>query len=329
MNKVMYMTLRQLTLFRAVAQHLSFTRAAAELCLTQPAVSIQIKQLEGHVGMSLFEQIGKRIYLTDAGRELYGACEDIFSRIESLETSLNELQGSVKGLLKLSTVTTAIYFLPHLIAPFYHQHPDVHVRLGVTNRNNVIERLLNNEDDLVIMGRVPEDLNVESYQFLENPLVVVAHPQHPLVNESAISLARLAEETFLVREIGSGMRMATERTFAENNLVLKTRIELGSSGAIKQGVIAGLGLSIVSQHTLRLELAAGILKILNVEGFPKMRHWYVAHLSEKKLSLLARTFLDFLLTNTHATIQHIGQCLPLTPLTTNMPSINQVDHPSE
>ncbi|KHD09266.1 LysR family transcriptional regulator [Candidatus Thiomargarita nelsonii] len=305
----MHMTLRQLTLFKAVAQHLSFTRAAAELCLTQPAVSIQIKQLEGHMGMSLFEQIGKRIFLTDAGRELYGACEDIFARIDALEISLNELQGSIKGQLKLSVVTTAAYFTPHLFKAFLQQYPQVHLNLNVTNRTSILERLANNEDDLVIMGQVPERLHVTAHQFLENPLVVLAPPQHPLVEQSNIPLKRLAQETILFREVGSGTRLAIERCFATQDLELQTNMELGSSDAIKQGVMAGLGISVLSQHTVTLELATGALKLLDVENFPLKRYWYVAHLTEKKLSLVARTFLDFLLTNSQNVIQDVYQLL--------------------
>lgn len=293
----MNMTLRQLTLFQAVAQHLSFTRAAAELSLTQPAVSIQIKQLEGHIGMPLFEQVGKRIFLTDAGRELYAACEDIFARIEALQMSLNELQGSIKGQLKLSVVTTATYFVPHFFKAFLHRYPEVHLSLNVTNRNKVLERLADNEDDLVIMGQVPEHLHVTAHQFLENPLVVLAPPQHPLVAQSNIPLVRLVQETLLIREVGSGTRLAMEQCFAGHNLEWQANMELGSSEAIKQGVMTGLGISVLSQHTVSLELAASTIKLLDVENFPLKRYWYVAHLTEKKLSLVARTFLDFLLTN--------------------------------
>ncbi len=291
----MNMTLRQLTLCKAVAQHLSFTRAAAELFLTQPAVSIQIKQLEGHVGISLFEQIGKRIFLTDAGHQLYEACEDIFARIDSLEQSLNELQGTIKGQLRLSVVTTAAYFAPYLFQSFAKHYPEVHLNLSVTNRNNILERLANNKDDLVIMGQVPEHLQVTAHQFLPNPLVVLASPQHHLVNQDRISLIQLSQENILVREVGSGTRLAVERCFAANNVELKTNIELGSNEAIKQAVVAGLGISVLSQHSATLELNAGMLKLLDVEHFPLRRHWYVAHLTEKKLSLVSRTFLEFLL----------------------------------
>jgi len=305
----MHMTLRQLTLFKAVAEHLSFTRAAADLSLTQPAVSIQIKQLENNVGMPLFEQIGKKIYLTDAGRELYATCHDIFARLEMLEMSLNELQGAIKGQLKLSVVTTATYFTPHLFSAFLRLYPDVNIRLNVTNRIHILERLANNEDDLVVMGQVLEQLNVQAHQFLENPLMIIAHPQHQLVGKKRIPLAALAEETFLVREIGSGTRLAMERCFASHHVELKTGMELGSSEAIKQGVIAQLGLSVLSQHTLTLELASGVIRLLDVENFPLIRHWYVVHLTEKKLSLVARTFLHFLLTQTQSVMQQNSQFL--------------------
>lgn len=309
MNNPMHMTLRQLTLFKAVAEHLSFTRAAADLSLTQPAVSIQIKQLESNVGMPLFEQIGKKIYLTHAGRELYGACQDIFVRLETLEMSLSELQGAIKGQLKLSVVTTATYFTPHLFSAFLRLYPEVNIRLNVTNRIHILERLINNEDDLVLMGQVPEQLNVQAHQFLENPLVIIAHPQHHLVGKERIPLSALANETFLVREVGSGTRLAMERCFAAHHVELKTGMELGSSEAIKQGVIAQLGLSVLSQHTLTLELASGVIQVLNVENFPLIRHWYVVHLAEKKMSLVARTFLEFLLTQTQQVIQKNTQLL--------------------
>jgi DNA-binding transcriptional LysR family regulator len=303
----MHMTLRQLTLFKAVAQHLSFTRAAAELCLTQPAVSIQIKQLEGHMGMPLFEQIGKRIFLTDAGRELYSACDDIFNRIENLQTSLNELQGSIKGQLKLSVVTTATYFIPSIFKSFLKQYPEVNLRLTVRNRNNVLERLANNEDDLVIMGQVPEQLHVTAKPFLNNPLVVLASPEHPLVNKSNISLEKLSKETILLREAGSGTRLAMERCFASHNLELPQAIELGSTEAIKQGVIAGLGISVLSKHAVTLELAMGIVKLLDVDEFPLERNWYVAHLADKEMSLVARTFLEFLLNSGSEVVKEISQ----------------------
>ncbi|MBE9561674.1 MAG: LysR family transcriptional regulator [Proteobacteria bacterium] len=294
---MMNMTLRQLTLFQAVAQHLSFTRAAIELSLTQPAVSIQIKQLEGHIGVSLFEQIGKRIFLTEAGHELNAACEDIFERLGLLETSLNELQGSIKGQLKISIVTTATYFIPKIFQAFSQIYPEVNLRLQVYNRVKILERLTNNKDDLVIMGQAPENFNVTAHSFLNNPLVVIASPQHQLVNQSKIPLSRLLQENILMREVGSGTRLAIEKNFATKNMETLTKIELGSTEAIKQGVLTNMGISILSKHAVFLELATKKINILDVETFPLKRNWYVTHLTEKELSLVARTFLEFLLTN--------------------------------
>ncbi|MFK5970066.1 MAG: LysR substrate-binding domain-containing protein [Candidatus Marithrix sp.] len=275
------MTLRQLTLFQAVAQHLSFTRAAIELSLTQPAVSIQIKQLEGHIGMPLFEQIGKRIFLTDAGHQLYKACEDIFERLGSLETSLNELQGSIKGQLKISIVTTATYFIPKIFQAFARVYPEVNLRLHVYNRIKVLERLTNNKDDLVIMGQAPEHLNVTAHSFLNNPLVVIASSQHQLVNQSNIPLSRLLQENILMREVGSGIRLAIENNFVNNHMEMQTTIELGSTEAIKQGVLTNMGISILSKHAIYLELATKKINILDVNTFPLKRDWYVTHLTEK------------------------------------------------
>jgi len=297
------MTLRQLTLFRAVAQHLSFTRAAAELCLTQPAVSIQIKQLENHIGSPLFEQIGKKIFLTDAGSELYDACQDIFTRIERLEMTLNELQGTIKGQLKISVVSNAKYFTPYLLSKFLQYYPEVHVRMSVTNRTAILNRLSNNEDDLVIMGQVPEQLNVIAHQFLENPLVIVAPPEHHLVDKANLVMQDLAEERFLVREVGSGTRLAMERIFAEHDIELPNEMELGNTEAIKNGVIAGLGLSVLPKHALTMELTMDLLKILPVKDFPIKRYWYITHLADKQLSLVARTFVEFLRNEAKQVIQ--------------------------
>lgn len=291
----LHLTLQQLKLFEAVARHRSFTRAAEELHLTQPAVSIQIKRLEDNAGTQLFEQIGKKIYLTPAGREMYAASQDILGRLGELESELMDLRGGVKGPLHLAVVTTAKYFIPYLLGAFVQDYPGVEPHLKVTNRANVIDRLNNNEDDLVIMGQVPEVLELESYPFLENPLVVVANPRHPLAGVSHVPLERLAQERFLVREAGSGTRMAVDRLFAEHNLQVKPYMELGSSEAIKQAVMGGLGISVLSLHNFRLELDTGRLIILNVEGFPLMRRWYAVHLKGKKLSKIAGAFLDFLL----------------------------------
>lgn len=291
----MHLTLQQLRLFESVARLRNFTRAAEELFLTQPAVSIQIKRLEDSVGLPLFEQIGKRIYLTEAGQAMYQAVQDVLGRLETMKDEVLNLQGVIGGPLRISVVTTAKYFMPHLLGAFLQAYPRVEPHLSVTNREKVIQRLTENKDDMVIMGHIPDDMNAETHPFLENTLVVVASPQHPLARSKRIPLQRIAEERLLVRESGSGTRQAVERLFVKQQLEINPYMELGSSEAIKQGVMAGLGISVLSLYSLRLELAGHHVSILDVEGFPLRYHWHAVHLKGKKLSLAARTFLEFIL----------------------------------
>lgn len=199
-----HVTLHQLKVFEATARHKSFTRAAEELFLTQPTVSVQVKQLTKAVGLPLFEQLGKRLYLTEAGQELYSTCQDIFDRIAQFEMKVADLKGLKQGRLRLSVVTTAKYFAPRLLGPFCHRYPGIDVSLKVVNREQILERLEANLDDLYILGRPPEDLEVESQPFLENPLVVLAPATHPWVGLEKIPVQKLAEEPFLMREPGSG-----------------------------------------------------------------------------------------------------------------------------
>jgi DNA-binding transcriptional LysR family regulator len=290
-----HVTFRQLKVFEALGRHLSFTRAAEELNLTQPTVSIQIRQLSDMVGMPLIEQIGKKVFLTDAGRELYGLCHTIFEQLSRFEMTVADMQGLKKGKLRLAIITTAKYFVPRLLGPFCERYPGIDVSLKVTNRERVLQRLANNEDDLYILGQPPEHIEVTAQPFLENPLVVVARHDHPLAGANAIPLQRMAEERFLMREAGSGTRLATERFFTERGLALKIRMELGSNEAIKQAVAGGLGIAILSEHTLALEGKGGELAVLDVEGFPIRRQWYAVYPADKELSVVARTFRDFLL----------------------------------
>ncbi|MCW8886423.1 MAG: LysR family transcriptional regulator, partial [Motiliproteus sp.] len=236
----MKMTLRQLTLFDCVARHMSFTRAAEEMHLTQPAVSIQLKQLEEHVGMPLFEQIGKKLYLTAAGEELQQTCSDIFSRLDNLEMALSQMKGLMHGTLRVAVVTSAMYFAPHLLGAFQREYPEVRMRLVVKNRNQVLQRLANNEDDLVLMAQVPQDMKLVSYPFLDNPMIPVVPPTHPLVGREKLPLSVLNEYRFLSREDGSGSRKAIEDHLQEREVVLENIMELGGSETIKQGLMAGL-----------------------------------------------------------------------------------------
>ena len=295
----MHLTLQQLKLFEAVSRNSSFTRAAEELHLTQPAVSIQIKRLEAQAGLPLFEQVGKKIFSTAAGKVMYDASLDILNRVEDLKNSLEELEGVVKGPVQVSVVTTAKYFMPHLLGAFLQKYPDVEPKLKFTNRARVVERLMSNEDDFVVMGQVPEDKRLESYPFLNNILGILAPPGHPLASKKNIELRELTKERFLKREEGSGTRQAFDKLLADNGLKIEPYMELGSSEALKQGVMAGLGLAILSLHSVQLELDANKLIVLDVKGFPLKRRWYAVHLKGRKLSLVARTFLDYILAESH------------------------------
>ncbi len=289
------MTFRQLEVFEAIARHGSFTRAAEELFVTQPTASMQIRRLSESVGLPLFEQIGKRIHLTDAGRELYTACREVFDRIDRFEMQVADMKGLKKGRLRLAVVTTAKYFAPSLLGQFYHLYPGIEVALKVTNREHILERLADNLDDLCILGQPPEEIDAEYQPFLENPLVLLAPADHPLVGRRRIPLARIAEEPFLMREAGSGTRMAVERLFEAHRLKIKVRMELGSNEAIKQAIIGGLGISVLSQHAIGPAGSGAPFAILDAQGFPIERHWYAAYSRGKQLSVIARAFLDFLL----------------------------------
>lgn len=287
-------TLRQLKVFESVARNLSYTRAAEELYLTQPTVSIQIKQLTDIVGLPLLEQIGKRVYLTDSGRELLKVCREIFEGLSRFEMLVSDMKGVKAGKLRLAVITTAKYFVPRLLGLFCQRFPGIDVSLKVTNRERVLQRMADNQDDIYVLGTPPEDMDIEVEPFLENPLVVLAPGNHPLAAEKNISLQRLADEPFLIREPGSGIRLATEQLFAERGLKLKVRMELGSNEAIKQAVAGGLGIAVLSAHTLTLDHNSEELAILDVQGFPIQRHWYLAYPKDKQLSVVALAFLEFL-----------------------------------
>ena len=291
---MIHATLHQLKVFEATARHGSFTRAAEELFLTQPTVSMQVKQLTKAIGLPLFEQVGKRLFLTDAGRELFSTCQEIFGKLEQLEMSIADLKGMKQGRLRLAVITTAKYFLPRLLGPFCQKYPGVDISLTVTNHERVIERLGNNQDDLYVMSQLPENIDIVAHPFLDNPLVVIGPKTHPLAKEKNISLKRLAEETFIMREPGSGTRRAFQKLLDDQGLSVRVRLELGSNEAIKQAIAGGLGLAVLSSHTIAHDGSMGELMAFDVEGFPIPRKWYVVHLSGKQLSVVASTFLDYL-----------------------------------
>jgi len=291
----MNVTFRQLKVFAAVARHLSFTRAAQELHLSQPAVSMQIKQLEDSAGISLFEQIGKKIYLTEAGREMFHYSRSIAQQLVEIEEVLEQLKGVSRGHLTIAVASTANYFATRLLAAFAKAHDGITFSLDVTNRESLLWQLEHNECDLVIMGKPPETMELVTEAFMENPLVVIAPPDHPLAGKKEILMQRLQEETFVVREPGSGTRIAMERFFDEQGFQLKTGMEMTSNEAIKQAAAAGLGLGIVSIHTMALELETQHLVVLAAEKFPILRHWYVVHRQGKRLSPIAEAFRQFVL----------------------------------
>jgi DNA-binding transcriptional LysR family regulator len=287
-------TLHQLKIFTALARQLNMTRAAEELHMTPPALSIQIKQLSEHVGIPLHEQIGKRLFLTEAGWLVEAASRDIFERLDRLAMDLAKAQGLERGSLKLSIITTATYFVPRLLGDFCKQHPSIEVTMEVDNRDRVLERLKQNLDDLYIMGQAPENLNVTALPFMENPLVVLAPANHPLASERNIDPARLAGELFILREPGSGTRLATERFFEKHGVRLTVRMTLGSNEAVKQSVAGGLGLAVLSRHTLALDAASGAFAVLDVRGFPLLRQWYAVYPAGKQISPITRAFIDYI-----------------------------------
>jgi DNA-binding transcriptional LysR family regulator len=288
-------TLRQLRVFGAVARNLSFTAAAKELHLTQPAVSMQVKELEDLCGAPLVERIGRGIHLTEVGAALAACAAGVAEQLRQTEERLDALRGLKRGLLRLGAVSTAKYFAPALLAAFKRAHPDVTVRFTVGNREEMIERLASNDADLVIMGRPPRELDTVAEPFATNPLVVVAAPDHPLARRRRIPLKRLAEETFLIRERGSGTRAAMERVFGDRGVAYRAGMEVASNETIKQAVIAGMGIAFLSAHTMALELRTRKLVVLDVAGLPIVRQWFVIHLQTKRLAPVAAAFRQFLI----------------------------------
>lgn len=299
----MNITLRQLKVFERVARRLSFTRAAEELYLTQPAVSMQIKQFEEMVGLPLFERLGKKIYLTRAGEELYRVSKTIAQQLEDAERLVEELKGTDGGKLVVAVASTVHYFAIRLLADFCRVYPKIKVSFKVTNRKGLLQMLDDNEADIVLMGQPPDDSDLISEEFLDNPLVVIAPPDHPLACKPRIALAELNFENFIMREQGSGTRTSVERFLAEHGVSLTAGMEVNANDAIKQCVEVGLGLGIVSAHTIDRELEDGRLVILNVEAFPILRQWYMVHRSGKRLSGVGSAFADFVRTQGHRFVQ--------------------------
>ena len=289
------LTLRQFRVFEAVARHLSFSRAAEELHLSQPAVSMQVRGIETILGLRLTEQLGKKIFLTEAGREVLHASQAITARLDDLRLNLSQLRSIDSGQLNIAVTSTVNAVATDILARFRSRHPGVSIHLDVSNRAAVLDLLASNRTDLAIMGQVPEDIGLEATRFMDNPLVVIAPPDHPLARKKSVSVEALASESFLVREAGSGTRGAMERFFAARGQEIRSSMEMSSNEAIKQAVQAGLGLGILSLQTLEMELALKRLAVLKVVGFPILRHWYIVHRADKRLSPAAQAFKAFVL----------------------------------
>ncbi|MCP4413151.1 MAG: LysR family transcriptional regulator [Gammaproteobacteria bacterium] len=292
------LTFRQLEIFASVAKHLSFTQASEELHLSQPAVSMQVKQMEHLTGFLLTEKIGKQLFLTEAGKIILNYAEHTLAAREVLEETLTALEGKEKGHLALAVPETANQFVTLLLARFRSLHPGISFHLQVHNRKGLLNCIKSNTTDLVIMGTTPVEMELLTESFMNNPLVVIASPNHPLCKRKVVKLDDLVENEFVVREEGSGTRNAMKRFFNEHQVQLKMSMEMPNNEAVKQAVAAGLGLGIVSLHTLQQELALKQVKVLNVIKFPIMRIWYMVHHKQKVLSPAMILFSEFVIDKT-------------------------------
>lgn len=288
-------TLRQLKVFETVARRLSFSRAAEELHLSQPAVSTQVKQLEDHAGLPLFEQLGKRIFLTPAGREMLRHSRAIINQFREAEESMAQLKGISGGTLNVSVISAGDYFFPHLLAEFYRRHEGIKLNLDVTNRQELLQKLNENLTDLAVMVRPPLEMDVVAEPFAPHPYVIVAQPDHPLAGQKRIPRSELFSHPFIIREMGSDTWNSMQDVFGEDFAKLHIAFEIRSTETIKQAVMAGMGIAFLSAHNINLELQVGNLVILDVENFPAMLNWYVVHRKDKHLPPVAQAFKGFLL----------------------------------
>jgi DNA-binding transcriptional LysR family regulator len=298
------MTIHQLRIFLAVARHNSYTRAAEDLRLTQPAVSAQVRELERTLDSTFFERVGRTIVLTEAGKELLAYARKVCTLIDEARMVMEELDELKRGRVAIAAVSTAgAYVLPSLLGAFQQRHPGITISLEVANRATVQRRLLENEVDLIVMGRPPERVPHVAEPFLSDELVVVASPSHPLKKAKKIPVERLGKEVFIAREVGSGTRINADEFFRQQGVALSVGMELGDNSAVKEAVAAGLGIALLSRHTIRMELALRRLVVLDVKELPLRRQWYVVHRRDKRLSRAATAFKTFLLTSSEAIVR--------------------------
>ncbi len=291
----MHITIRQLQIVEAVVQSGSYSLAAEQLHMTQPAVSMQMKQLENNTGIVFFERRGKRIVLSDEGRGVYHYSRQLTANYDDLIESIHEVKDLHRGRIKVSAATTANHLITQMIACFSKENKGIKVALKITNRERLVQQLQNFEPDLVLMGEPPPKLDLVSERLISNPLLVIAPVDHPCANKSSIPFKHIAQHEFVVREEGSGTRAAIELFFKERGEELKSTLEMGSNEAIKHAVIAGLGLGIVSLHSIKLELEANKLVILDVNQLPIKRYWHIVKRKSKRLLPAAKQFEDFMI----------------------------------
>lgn len=297
-------TLHQLQVFGKVAKLRSMTKAAEAMHMTQPAVSIQIKQLQESLDIALIEIVGKKLCLTQAGEELYRLYQNLDEELDIFNARISQLKGGLTGQLTISAASTAKYFLPYLLGVFKQKYPAIDISLKVTNRDEVLRHLRLNEYDLAILTQVPENEPIEATPFLDNPFVMCAPPDHPLSGKSPVHIKEVPAEAFVYREPGSGTRMVMEKYLQQNGIAVNPVMELGTNEAVKQAIMAGIGISLISRLSLTNELQLGKISILDIEGFPLESSWHTLHRKEKKLTPVTENFIAFL----HA--QNLSSMIP-------------------
>ena len=310
-------TFRQLRVFTEVARHLSFARAAEVLHLTPPAVTMQVKELEGHVGLPLFERSGRQVALTTAGEYMLVYARKMLATLKDAEDAAARLKQVEAGQLTIGMVSTAKYFLPRLLAEFQREHEGVELRLAVGNREQLVKMLQNNEVDIAVMGRPPKELATRAEPFAAHPHLFVAATDHPLLRVGHPTVESLRPYGFILRERGSGTRAAMEKFLETSRLEPRVAMEMTSNETIKQAVMAGMGISFLSLHTIGLELEHRLIATLDVEGTPVLRAWNLVHTLSKLLSPAAEAFRYFMLERAESSLaDRYGALLKLPPANT-------------